>query len=520
MLSSCFGREGVTSQPQFAWENNTMNITVADGGVQAYGDLADFSPVDSSSVWEVCAGTEDFGAVDFSTTIKNEFNDSCANGPLFADDSSSLLPWGFSMQPFPTLKSSNKRSIRDILREVTVSEETLQSAVARLGGGAQGLKVLMDHVCFWTLESHDADAAATIRKGILDLGNTPANYGGVNANVHWKNYGNRGSTICEPTNRGAAYTRALRKSHMVRQWRHSPRSQLGLNKSQYGHQSRAHSRTGAHQSWLQDLEQLGNANGKGYEFLFQKELRASDVSSLGRIILPKKDAEKHLPFLYEREGMMINLEDYHSGAFWTVRYRFWPNNKSRMYLLETIGGFVNYHHLQEGDFLICYRNRQGGYVIRGQKMPLNVKASAKGPSPKGTQGIETTETTETKTVNSTSMPLKHQFLDVSDQSTTGTTDSNSDLASSSFESFESTFRGLSDGPRGFENGYGRQESCISQQIDYRYNIYEDEGPKTDGFVTASPKLLASHDSGFDPVVEMLAVSNVKQRYLDGENLGV
>ncbi|KAG0587807.1 hypothetical protein KC19_2G192800 [Ceratodon purpureus] len=515
MLSSCFGREGVTSQPQFAWENNTMNITVADGGVQAYDDLVDFSPVDSSSVWEVCTGTEDFGAVDFSTIIKNEFNDSCANGPSFAEDShgvSSLLPWGFSMQPLPTLKSSNKRSIRDILREVTVSEEALQSAVARLGGGAQGLKVLMDHVYVWTLESHDADAAAIIRKGILDLGNTPANYGGVNANVQWKNHGNRGSTICEPTNRGAAYTRALRKSHMVRQWRHSPRAQLGSNK--YGHQSRAHWRTGSHQSWLQDLEpELGNANGKGYEFLFQKELRASDVSTLGRIILPKKDAEKHLPFLYEREGMMITLEDYHSGAFWTVRYRFWPNNKSRMYLLETIGGFVNYHHLQEGDFLICYRNRQGGYVIRGQKVPPNVKASAKGLSPKGSQGRETTEKTETKTVNSTSMPPKHQFLD-GDQSTT---DSNSDPASSSFES---TFRGLSDGPQGFEDAYGRQESCISQQIDYRYNIYEDEGPKTDGFVTASPKLLASHDSGFDPVVEMLAVSNVKQRYLDGGILGV
>jgi hypothetical protein len=26
---------------------------------------------------------------------------------------------------------------------------------------------------------------------------------------------------------------------------------------------------------------------QGYEFLFQKELRASDVSSLGRIVLPK-----------------------------------------------------------------------------------------------------------------------------------------------------------------------------------------------------------------------------------------
>lgn len=32
------------------------------------------------------------------------------------------------------------------------------------------------------------------------------------------------------------------------------------------------------------------AIGQGFQFLFQKELRASDVSSLGRIILPKVDA--------------------------------------------------------------------------------------------------------------------------------------------------------------------------------------------------------------------------------------
>ena len=149
-----------------------------------------------SAVWEVCAGTEDFGTVDFSTAIKDEFIDSCPNGPSFGEDNSSPLPWGFSVQPVPTLKSSNKCSIRDnVLREVMVSEETLQSAVARLGGGAQGLKVLMDHVPYWASESHDADVAATIRKGIVDRGNMPANCGGVNANVQnvqWKYYGNRG----------------------------------------------------------------------------------------------------------------------------------------------------------------------------------------------------------------------------------------------------------------------------------------------------------------------------------------
>ncbi|KAH9566452.1 hypothetical protein CY35_04G130100 [Sphagnum magellanicum] len=72
-------------------------------------------------------------------------------------------------------------------------------------------------------------------------------------------------------------------------------------------------------------------------FLLHKELRPSDVSNLGRIVLPKKEAEYHLPFLQAREGMSLAMEDFDSGKIWTFRYRFWPNNKSRMYLLELTG---------------------------------------------------------------------------------------------------------------------------------------------------------------------------------------
>jgi hypothetical protein len=108
-------------------------------------------------VWQVCGGADDFGAV------KEEFVESRANWG----------PWGSPMQspmqPVPVLKCGSRRSIRDILREVTVSAETLQCAVARLGGGAQGLQVLMDHVHFWASEPRDADVPATIRQGILDL---------------------------------------------------------------------------------------------------------------------------------------------------------------------------------------------------------------------------------------------------------------------------------------------------------------------------------------------------------------
>ncbi|KAK1325882.1 B3 domain-containing transcription factor LEC2 [Acorus calamus] len=43
--------------------------------------------------------------------------------------------------------------------------------------------------------------------------------------------------------------------------------------------------------------------------IIQKELQNSDVSHLGRIVLPKKDAETLLPQLSEREGLILYMED-------------------------------------------------------------------------------------------------------------------------------------------------------------------------------------------------------------------
>ncbi|CAK9875381.1 unnamed protein product [Sphagnum jensenii] len=143
-------------------------------------------------------------------------------------------------------------------------------------------------------------------------------------------------------------------------------------------------------------QQEGN-NMDALVFLLHKELRPSDVSNLGRIVLPKKEAEYHLPFLQAREGMSLAMEDFDSGKIWTFRYRFWPNNKSRMYLLEITGDFVKAHNLQEGDLLILYRNAlQGNYVVRGEKhivlegarKPNSVKAKSMQSQPDLLRGVE------------------------------------------------------------------------------------------------------------------------------------
>lgn len=108
---------------------------------------------------------------------------------------------------------------------------------------------------------------------------------------------------------------------------------------------------------------------KNLKFLLQKVLKQSDVGNLGRIVLPKKEAETHLPELEARDGISIAMEDIGTSCVWNMRYRFWPNNKSRMYLLENTGDFVRANGLQEGDFIVIYSDiKCGKYLIRGVKV--------------------------------------------------------------------------------------------------------------------------------------------------------
>ncbi|TXG63947.1 hypothetical protein EZV62_010941 [Acer yangbiense] len=126
-----------------------------------------------------------------------------------------------------------------------------------------------------------------------------------------------------------------------------------------------------------DRRQGGWKPEKNLRFLLQKVLKQSDVGNLGRIVLPKKEAETHLPELEARDGISIAMEDVGTSRVWNMRYRFWPNNKSRMYLLENTGDFVRANGLQEGDFIVIYSDiKCGKYLIRG------VKVRQQGPGPK------------------------------------------------------------------------------------------------------------------------------------------
>ncbi|XP_024394994.1 uncharacterized protein [Physcomitrium patens] len=208
----------------------------------------------------------------------------------------------------------------------------------------------------------------------------------------------------------------------------------------------------------------------------------------------QKDAERHLPFLAVREGITMSLMDYHTGQYWTARYRYWPNNKSRMYLLEKIGSFVSFHKLEEGDLLLCYRNPQGAYVIRGRRVAAEAMSSPRRePSPDRAQAKET----------ATRPVVLESYKD--ECNSTGS----SDASNPSFDTPDSALEELLSGKDVSDCMSGLQDF-----LDGDLGITRDwQGEKLGGSLVRSfqPPLL---DLDFDPVEGMLCMPNVKQRYMD------
>ncbi|XP_042519855.1 uncharacterized protein LOC122093568 [Macadamia integrifolia] len=125
----------------------------------------------------------------------------------------------------------------------------------------------------------------------------------------------------------------------------------------------------------EDNRTITTSDNKKLRFLFQKVLKNSDVSSLGRIVLPKKDAEAHLPSLTVKEGIQMTVRDVSSTTFWCMRYRFWPNNNSKMYVLENTGEFVRQNSLQAGDMMMVYEEDENKELfICGKKVERRTPA--------------------------------------------------------------------------------------------------------------------------------------------------
>ncbi|KAL0398658.1 UNVERIFIED_CONTAM: B3 domain-containing protein [Sesamum radiatum] len=104
--------------------------------------------------------------------------------------------------------------------------------------------------------------------------------------------------------------------------------------------------------------------------LFEKMLSASDAGRIGRLVLPKKCAEAYFPPISQPEGLPLKVQDV-KGKEWVFQFRFWPNNNSRMYVLEGITPCIQSMQLQAGDVVTFSRLEPEGKLVMGGR-----KASA------------------------------------------------------------------------------------------------------------------------------------------------
>ncbi|XP_022848219.1 B3 domain-containing transcription repressor VAL2-like isoform X3 [Olea europaea var. sylvestris] len=132
----------------------------------------------------------------------------------------------------------------------------------------------------------------------------------------------------------------------------------------------------------EELLQLSSNSNSVLTPLFEKILTASDAGRIGRLVLPKKCAEAYFPLISQPEGLPLEVLDL-KGKEWVFQFRFWPNNNSRMYVLEGITPCIQSMQLQAGDVVTFSRLEPEGKLVMGGR-----KASTT-PS---NQGVEATLT--------------------------------------------------------------------------------------------------------------------------------
>ncbi|KAL1365057.1 hypothetical protein HN51_013165 [Arachis hypogaea] len=114
----------------------------------------------------------------------------------------------------------------------------------------------------------------------------------------------------------------------------------------------------------QELQQISIDSNSVITPLFQKTLSASDAGRIGRLVLPKKCAEAYFPPISQPEGLPLKILDA-KGKEWIFQFRFWPNNNSRMYVLEGVTPCIQSMQLQAGDTVTFSRLEPEGKLVMG-----------------------------------------------------------------------------------------------------------------------------------------------------------
>ncbi|KAJ1702435.1 hypothetical protein LUZ63_002214 [Rhynchospora breviuscula] len=120
----------------------------------------------------------------------------------------------------------------------------------------------------------------------------------------------------------------------------------------------------------QELQQISGDSNATIVPLFEKVLSASDAGRIGRLVLPKACAEAYFPPISQPEGRPLTIQDA-KGKEWHFQFRFWPNNNSRMYVLEGVTPCIQSLQLQAGDTVTFSRIEPGGKLVMGFRKATN-----------------------------------------------------------------------------------------------------------------------------------------------------
>ncbi|CAI9787914.1 unnamed protein product [Fraxinus pennsylvanica] len=135
-----------------------------------------------------------------------------------------------------------------------------------------------------------------------------------------------------------------------------------------------------------ELQQISSDSNSIITPLFEKMLSASDAGRVGRLVLPKKCAEAYFPPISQPEGLPLKVHDL-KGKEWLFQFRFWPNNNSRMYVLEGITPCIQSMQLQAGDVVTFSRLEPEGKLVMGGRKASTV------PSDQGNEATATGDRT-------------------------------------------------------------------------------------------------------------------------------
>ncbi|KAF8402487.1 hypothetical protein HHK36_010572 [Tetracentron sinense] len=120
----------------------------------------------------------------------------------------------------------------------------------------------------------------------------------------------------------------------------------------------------------QELQQISGDSNSTIVPLFEKVLSASDAGRIGRLVLPKACAEAYFPSISQPEGLPLRIQDV-KGKEWVFQFRFWPNNNSRMYVLEGVTPCIQSMQLQAGDTVTFSRIEPEGKLVMGFRKASN-----------------------------------------------------------------------------------------------------------------------------------------------------